>query len=117
MDLHQLLVEGLEEKWLRRKATDLGRSPDPKLRSLKLVEECLVGIGYEEDHAREITAPLHRLHERRSKVKGHASGEEATEIKRKTLSTYTTYRKHFESIRAECDEAVRAIGQALSGIA
>lgn len=53
----------------------------------------------------------------RSKVKGHASGEEATEIKRKTLSTYTTYRKHFESLCAECDEAVRAIGQALSGIA
>lgn len=117
MNLHQLLVEGLEEKWLRRKAKDLGRNPDSKLRSLKLVEECLMGIGYEEDHARNITAPLHRLHELRSKVKGHASGEEATEIRRQTLSAYSTYRKHFEALCAECDETMRAIGEAFKGIA
>jgi hypothetical protein len=110
-------VEGLEEKWLRRKAKDLGRNPDAKLRSLKLVEECLMGIGYEEDHARKITAPLHQLHELRSKVRGHASGEEATEIKRKTLSAYTTYRKHFEALCAECDETMRAIGEAFRRIA
>jgi hypothetical protein len=112
MQLHQLLVEGFEEKWLRKKAQELGRTPDPKLRSLKLIEECLIGLGYEEEHARKMTAPLHQLNDLRSKVKGHASGEEATALKRKALSTYGTFRKHFEAFCAECDESIRDIEEA-----
>jgi hypothetical protein len=54
LNLDQVLIEGFEEKWLRRKAQGLGRTPDDKFRSLKLIEECLVGVGFEEDHAREI---------------------------------------------------------------
>jgi hypothetical protein len=114
MNLDQLVVEGFEEKWLRQKAKDLGKNPDARYRSLKLIEECLVGMGYEPDHARQITAPLHRLHELRSKVKSHASGEEAVEIKRKELAEHKTYRKHFESLAGECDVAIRAINDAFS---
>lgn len=36
LNLDQLLVEGLEERWLRQRATSLRREPDPRLRSLKL---------------------------------------------------------------------------------
>ncbi|MCK4827639.1 hypothetical protein KA005_68560, partial [bacterium] len=45
LNLDQLVVEGFEEKWLRNKAKVLGRNPDIKLRGLKLIEECLVGLG------------------------------------------------------------------------
>ena len=112
LQLDQLLVEGFEEKWLRKRAHTLGRKPDPRFMSLKLIEECLIGLGYEEEHARRITAPLHNLHYLRSKVKGHASGEDATTIKRDALVKHKTYGKHFQALCAECDEAVRSISEA-----
>jgi hypothetical protein len=115
LGLDQLLVEGFEERWLRAEATRLGRTPDQRSRSLKLVEECLVGCGFEADHARGITAPLHRLHNLRSKVKGHASGQDASDAKRETLKEHGTFRKHFEALCAECDESVKIISDAMSG--
>jgi len=115
MSLDQLVVEGFEEKWLRQRATELGRNPDGKLRSLKLIEECMIGLGYEGDHARQIIAPLHLLHELRSKVKGHASGGKSIELRRKALSSHKTYPKHFESLAGECDDSLRAINEAFSG--
>ena len=33
-------------------------------------------------------------------------------MKRKALSTYTTYRRHFEALCVECDDALRAIDEA-----
>ncbi len=115
--LHQLLVEGFEEKWLRERARTLGQSPDAKIRSLKLLEECLVALGYELDNARRITSPLHQLNELRSKLKGHAPGRQVTEIKRAAISEHGTYRKHFRELCRECDEAVRSIDDALETMA
>lgn len=112
LTLDQMVVEGFETKWLRQKATDLGRPPDPKFQSLKLTEECLKGIGFEEDHARRITAPLHKAHWLRSKLKGHAAGNEATTIRQEAIANYGTYGKHFRALCAECDEALRAIAEA-----
>ena len=108
------MVEGFEEKWLRKRAEALGRPHTPMHRSLKLVEECLIGLGHEEDHARAITAPLHEAHYLRSKVKGHASGQEATEIRKKALRDHGTYRKHYEALCARCDEAMRTIHEAFT---
>jgi len=105
------LAEGFETKWLRKKASELNRTPDHKLQSLKLVEECLMGIGFEEDHARKITAPMHQLHYLRSKLKGHASGEEATAIRKQALANHGSYGKHFRALCAECDEALRTIAE------
>jgi hypothetical protein len=112
MALDKLLVEGFEEKWLRNKATELGRSPNAKLRSLKLVEECLVGFGFDEERARQITAPLHDTHNYRSQLKGHATGAEGSKIRAAVLSKHGTYRNHFEGLCAACDEAIRSIGEA-----
>jgi hypothetical protein len=112
MALDKLLVEGFEEKWLRSRATELGRSPEIRLRSLKLVEECLVGLNFEEERARQITAPLHEVHNYRSQLKGHATGGEASKIRAAVLSRHGTYRKHFETLCATCDESIRAIGEA-----
>ena len=113
LQLDQLVVEGFEEKWLRQKAQSLGREPDHKLRSLKLMEECLMALGFEEDHARKITAPFHKVHYLRSKVKGHASNEEATAIKQEVLTEYGSYKTHFRVLCGECDESIQTITNAL----
>lgn len=109
--LDQLLVEGFEERWLRGKAKSLGRSVE-RFRSLKLVEECLIALGYELERAKGVTAPLHQLHSLRSKIKAHSSGSSAVAIKKKALSEHGTYREHFKNLCVECDEAMQAIAQA-----
>jgi hypothetical protein len=116
LHLDQMLVEGFETKWLKKKAIDLGRSPDPNFRSLKLVEECLMALGWEEGDAREVTAPMHKLHEFRSVLKGHASGDEATAIRKQVLAEYGSYVKHFRSLCASCDEGLHIIAQQLKGL-
>jgi hypothetical protein len=114
--LDQLLVEGFETKWLRQKAGSLGRRPDPKFGSLKLLEECLIGVGFGPDDAQKAIAPLKTAHDLRSKLKGHASGDEAVAIKKQVLKNHGSFQQHFRYLSAECDEAIRAIAEELAKI-
>lgn len=109
LNLDQLIVEGLEKKWLKRKAKELQRDPDDRSRELKLLEECLIGLEFDEDHAYQILSPIHNIHNLRSKLKGHASGREAEKIKKEALTKFGSYRKHFENLCAECDESLGII--------
>ncbi len=113
LNLDQLVIEGFEEKWLRRKATELGRNPDVKLRELKLAEQCLIGLGFEDDHARKIMSPFHDVHNLRSVLKGHAGGSEAEEIRRDVLKEFGSFRKHFEYLCSSCDESLDVLIGAL----
>jgi hypothetical protein len=110
--LDQLVVEGFEEKYPRQKAASLGRKPDPKLRSLQLVEECLQALGYDEERVKELVAPLRKLRNLRSKLKGHASRDSAIEIRKEVLTNHQTYRKHFESICSACTDSIQGIIEA-----
>jgi len=112
LHLDQLVVEGFETKWLRRMAQQLGRTPDVSLGSLSLVEECLMGLGYAEGDAQEIVAPLKKAHGLRTKVKGHASGEEAVAIRRQILTEYGSYKKHFRVLSEESDQSIQEIARA-----
>ncbi|MDQ3633775.1 MAG: hypothetical protein M3405_04605 [Acidobacteriota bacterium] len=109
LNLDQLLVEGLEEKWLRIKAKELGRNPDVKLRSLKLLEECLVGDGFDEDHAKEILGAFHEVHNLRSKLKGHTPGQEAVQIRKDVLRTFGSLQNHFRDLCQRCEENMNII--------
>lgn len=109
--LDQLVVEGFEEKWLKHQAQSLGRSPESALRSLKLTEECLIGLGLTEENARRITAPFHQLHHLRSKVKGHAAGGDALEIRRQVLTEHQSYKEHFRDLCSKVDESLRSIAK------
>ena len=111
--LDQLLIEGLKGKELRSLAESLGRSPDTKFGSIKLVEECLIGMGWEEERAKEVTAPLRRLHNYRSKCRAHSHGNEANQMRKKVLSEHRRYGQHFKVLSSECDEALRAISTTL----
>lgn len=109
--LDQLIVEGFEEKWLREKAKSLGRSPELRFRSLKLVEECLVGLGFEEEHARSIVAPFSELHNMRNKFE-HAEGEEARNLTKKAMKDHGGYRAHYKDLTDRCDEALGTLMEA-----
>ncbi|QEI39569.1 hypothetical protein BMF77_00120 [Dolichospermum sp. UHCC 0315A] len=112
LNLDQLLVEGFEEKWLRNKVKNLGRNPEAKFRSLKLIEECLIGVNFDEDHARQITSSFHKIHDLRSKLKGHTSGQEAENIRKASLANFGSFYKHFEHICSECDESLEIVIEA-----
>lgn len=112
LNLDQLLVEGFEEKWLRRKAKSMGRNPDMRSRSLELIEECLIGIGFGEEHAEKIASSFRKVHNLRSKLKGHVPGQEAEIIRKTALTDFGSFRKHFEYICAECDESLERLIEA-----
>jgi hypothetical protein len=116
LNLDQLIVEGLEEKWLRRKAKDLKLNPDARLRALKLIEVILVGVGFEAEHAREIMTPFHVVHNARSILKGHTLGQEAEELRKSAITEYGSYKNHYEKVCADCDESLEIITNALSDI-
>ena len=109
LQLDQLVVEGVEKQWLKQQALILGRTPDIKIGSLKFIEECLVGIGFEVEDARQIISPFSELHLLRSKLKGHASGEEAVKIKQETIAKYGNYKKHFRSLCAAIDKELKTL--------
>lgn len=109
LNLDQLLVESFKEKWLRKKAKELGRTPEPSYRSLKLLEECLIGLDFEEDHARSIIAPLQELHYLRSKLRPHTSGETAQKLKSKALTEHGSYRNHYKNLATQCDETFQTL--------
>ena len=110
--LDQLLVEGFEERRLRAKAKELGRSPKQNLRSLGLAEECLIGLGFEEEQARSIVAPLRNLHHHRSKIQAHVSGTEAKTLKEKAFRDYGGYSQHYRQLVADCDSAMEDLMEA-----
>lgn len=109
--LDKLLVEGLETAWLRSEANRLGRAPKAQLRALKLAEECLVGLGYDDEDARDLMAPFHEVHNLRQ-IRGHATGKDAAKIRAATISSHRTYRNHFESLCSRCDKSIRGLAEA-----
>jgi hypothetical protein len=114
LNLDQLVAEGFETKWLRGKAQSLGRTPDVKLRSLRLVEECLLALGFAEDDAKKLVLPLTEAHDLRCKVKGHASGKEGVALKKQVLRDHGSYKNHFRALCRRCDESIRGIAEAFT---
>ena len=109
--LDQLIVEGFEEKWLHGKAKSLGRSPEPIFRSLKLLVECLVGLGFEEDHAGSIVAPFFELHDMRNKF-AHPEGKDALNLTKKAMKDHRSYLRHYKNLAARCDESLEKLMEA-----
>ena len=116
LNLDQLVVEGFETKWIRNKVQSMGRSPEVHFGSLRLVEECLVALGFAEDDAKNVVAPIKEAHDLRSKVKGHASGKEGAAIKKQILKDHGGYKDHFHALCQRCDESIRAISEAFRKI-
>jgi hypothetical protein len=114
LHLDQLVVEGFEEKWSRKQAEALDRKPEGKFRSLKLIEECLVGLGFDPEQAKHTISGLQEVHALRSKLKGHASGEEGKEIRQEIIRKYGSLKAHFHNLCGRIDQALANIEEALN---
>jgi hypothetical protein len=69
-------------------------------------------IGFAEEDARSMAAPLKELHGLRSKVKGHATGEDAAAIRKRILREHRSYKAHFQHLCRRCDESIRTMTEA-----
>lgn len=107
--LDMLLVEGFEMCKLRSRATLLSRTVSKDWKSLKLLQEVLLGLGKDEAEMQEVVGPLRELNNLRSKVSGHASGTEAKQIKAKVLREHKSYSAHFRQLCVRCDAAVHML--------
>jgi len=110
--LDQLVNEGFRSKWLRQRAELLSRTPPSNFGSLKLIGECLLGMQFEEVDVSALTEALRELHHLRSKMRGHATGQEAIAIRKKLLDEHGSLKNHFVSLCQRCDESIRAISKA-----
>jgi hypothetical protein len=113
MTLDKTVVEGLEEKWIGKKAAELGRPLDDRWRSLKALEECLVGLQFEPDHAHSLLSPLHEVHNLRSQQKGHPGGDAARKMREDILGHFGSYGSHFRALCQRCLESLTIIDRAL----
>ena len=77
-----------------------------------MIQECLVGYGFELEHAEQIIAPLEELHILRSKLKGHASGNDAVKLKQKAIKDFRSYNRHFRNLCSDNDQSISAVGKA-----
>jgi hypothetical protein len=107
--LDQLLIEGFRVKELRVLAKKFGRAIDPTWASLKLIEECLVGGGADEEDAKRLLAPLRVLHELRTILKGHAAPEKKQTFEKQARTQFGSFRAHFADLAAGCDEGLDAV--------
>lgn len=111
--LDQLVVEGFRATKLRGIARSLGAVPDKAWGSIKLLTECLEHAGAIDDRARVAMQPLRDLHHLRTVTKGHAAKGEKSNAASDALREQGTFRAHFESLAAGCDNALQTIIETL----
>jgi hypothetical protein len=107
--LDQFLIEGFQLRGLRVLAKGFSRTLLPEWQSLKVLEECLLGSGMEEDEAKATMGSLRKLHQLRSVVKGHATGSKRSDMEKQTLMAHGTFRAHFTSLAADCDATMEIV--------
>ncbi|ENM2832384.1 hypothetical protein AB6Q85_002762 [Vibrio cholerae] len=104
---------GLVKKQLKAKAKALGQNPPDRDRELKLVEWCLLGCGFDAEHARSVLTPWHDAHNLRSVLKGHISGQTAEQIRLDAIREFGSLRNHFNNLCERCFESLCIISKAL----
>ncbi|HCG0428678.1 TPA: hypothetical protein NI976_005941, partial [Pseudomonas aeruginosa] len=109
----QLLVEGFLDKPLRKIAQEKGREIEPVWRSLKLLHEILLGSTLSEEAAKQLLAPMKKLHELRNEIRGHATHEKKEVAIREARTTHGNFRAHFFHLAEGCDQALIGVLKAL----
>ncbi|MGU3662135.1 hypothetical protein [Methylobacterium fujisawaense] len=108
--LDQFVVEGFVTKTLRARLEGAAKKFDKQWGSLRLLQECLVLAGVDENDAIAILEPLKRTHALRSKVKGHLAETERDLIVKQARTDHSSLAAHFrslaEDVRASFDRMV-----------
>lgn len=103
LTLDQFLVEGIKEKVLRERLVAAGKTPDEKWRSLKLLQEYASVKGLSESESSSLVEPIRDLHDHRSKVKGHATGQKQRLIDA-ARKEHISLAAHFRSLAENCQK-------------
>lgn len=111
--LDQLIVEGFATKALRARLKAANHAFDKQWQSIRLLQECLICAGLDEDDAAELLAPLKELHHVRSKAKGHASFDEKTDLIRKARSDHGSLAEHFRTLASRVRYSFETIRKTL----
>lgn len=111
--LEQLVNEGFSSASLRSCANSLGVTTKAEWGSLKLLEEVLVKRGSDLGKVRSLTGPLRNLRDLRNNLKGHASSKKKT-MTDEAISSYGTFRGHFEFTADKVREALEGVRAILS---
>ena len=108
--LDRLIVEGFEERWLRKHARTLGALPDDSDRSITLLEKCLMAYRLEQDDANAVVRPFRELRGHRSKF-SHAAGQEARRLTEQAFKVSGGYGQHYTHLVVSCYESMTRIDQ------
>ncbi|WP_299773115.1 hypothetical protein [uncultured Tateyamaria sp.] len=111
--LDQMVVEGFRGRELRKIADANKGVYQKEWGSLKLLEVCLVSLGWNEAEAVKTVAPLRELHRLRNPVGAHGSPREKAEIVRRARTDYDTLRNHFSDLSTRVHEALETTSKAL----
>ena len=111
--LDQLVVEGFREKVLRELANTLGLGTKKAQGSINLLRACLMGKGVEGDEAKAAAGALRTVHHLRTILRGHAAPAKKAEAAKGARMTHGTFRAHFSSLAAECDQALSLVMEKL----
>ncbi|EOS9987578.1 hypothetical protein ACN5ZH_004332 [Pseudomonas aeruginosa] len=82
-------------------------------RSLKLLHEILLGSTLSEEAAKQLLAPMKKLHELRNEIRGHATHEKKEVAIREARTTHGNFRAHFFHLAEGCDQALIGVLKAL----
>ena len=99
--LDQLVVEGFVIKALRGRLENAARTADKQWGSLRLLQDCLVLAGLNEDDAIAVLKPLKHTHALRSKVKGHLAESERQAIVKQARTEHGSLANHFRRLLEE----------------
>ncbi|WP_420548195.1 hypothetical protein [Curvivirga sp.] len=114
LNLCQLIVDGIDKKWLKKQLKNLDHEYDPSFGSIGMTTELLNAYGMDQEDARETTRPIAKLQRLRSTHKGHANEKDADKERKQILENYGDLSTHFREVSMECEEALSSIFELFS---
>lgn len=109
LNLDQLIVEGFQEKELKRYCTQHNIEFKNSDRSLKLIGLILSFKGFDDEQINEIMSPLYEVHNLRSEQKGHSSGETAVNARKKIRKDYGNFSNHYNYLLERIIETLQIL--------
>ncbi len=108
-NLDKLVIEGFNYSYLKKAGESL-KCYDPKLGSIKLLDEVLKTKGINAQEIEQIVSPLEEIHFLRTKFLAHASSTtEKDQIRKKIISKYGTLRDHFRNLVEQTDKSIKLL--------
>ena len=81
----------------------------------KWLRESLLSCEVDVGHTEDLVAPFEEIQFLRTKLAAHASGTEATEIRRDLVRRHGTPKAHIEAVATRLNCSLKAISEIMSG--